>query len=66
MRPVMVVIASEVFDHDASFGQRPKLFPVEALVAEAAVEAFHEPVLPGTGRLDVDGLDLRNSKGSAL
>ena len=58
MRPLLVVLGSEVFDDDASLGQGPELLAVEALVAEAAVEGFHEAVLSGASRLDVDGLDL--------
>ncbi len=38
--------------------ERPELLLVEALVPEAGVEAFHEAVLPGTARVDVDGLDV--------
>ena len=34
------------------------MLAVEALVAEAAVEGFHEAVLPWAARLDVEGLYL--------
>ena len=42
MWSVMVVIAMEVLDDDAGFGQRPELFAVEALVTEATMEALDE------------------------
>ena len=48
----------EVFNDHPGFGEGPKLLAVEAFIAEAPVEALHEPILPGTGRLDVDGLNL--------
>src|SRR6516165_3920566 len=53
----MVVTLAVVFDHYARFAQRPQLLAVEAFVAEATVEAFHEPVLPRTAWVDVNGLD---------
>jgi hypothetical protein len=34
------------------------LLAVQALIAEAPVEGFHEAVLPWATWLDVDGLDL--------
>ena len=58
MRPLLVVSVSVVFDHDAGLGQGPELLAVEALIPEAPVEGFHETILPGAPRLDVDGLDL--------
>jgi hypothetical protein len=58
VRPKVVVAMSEVFDNDTGFGQGPELLAVQALVPEPAMEALHEPVLPRTGRLDVNGLDL--------
>ena len=54
----VVVVVAKVSDDDLRLGQRPEHFPVEALVAQAAVEALNEAVLPGTTRIDVDGLDL--------
>ena len=56
--PLMVIFDAEVFDDDARFGECPKLFPVEAFVAEASVERLDKTILPGTAGLDVDGLDL--------
>ena len=58
MRPGRVVFLTEVFNDHPSLGQGPELFPVETLVPEAAVEAFHEAIFPRVGRGDVDGLDL--------
>lgn len=63
MGPLRVVVLAEVFDHDARLGQRPQLLAIETLVAEAAVEAFHEPVLPWTGRGDVPASAFRPSSG---
>ena len=57
MRPLSVVVLAEVFDDDAGLGEGPELFAVEALIAEATVEAFDEPIFPRAGRGDVDGLD---------
>ena len=51
VRSKVVVAVPEVFDDHSGFGQRPELLAVEAFVAEAAMEAFHEPVLPGTPRI---------------
>lgn len=63
MRPVTVVVAPEVLDDDAGLGKRPKLFPVKTLVAEAAMEALDEPVMPRAGRLNIDRLDpVRSSQ----
>ena len=42
MRPAAVGVLSVVFDHDPGLGQGPELLAVEALVAEASVEGFHE------------------------
>jgi len=57
VRSKFVVLTPVVLNHHSGFGKRPELFPVQALVAEASVEALYEPVLPGASRLDVDGLD---------
>jgi len=54
----MVVFTSEIFDDDSGFGQRPELFPVEALVAPPAMKALHKTVLPWAARLGVNRLDL--------
>ena len=58
VRPPRIVVDAEVLDDDPCLGERPELFAVEALIAEAAVEGLHEAVLPRTGWLDVDGPDL--------
>jgi len=58
VRPPRIVVDAEVLDHHRRLGERPELLAVEALIAEAAVEALHEAVLPRTGWLDVDRLDL--------
>ena len=47
--PHGVVLDPEVLDDDAGLGQRPHLLPIEALIAEAGVERFHEAILPRTG-----------------
>lgn len=57
MRPACVVLLTEVLDHDAGFGEGPQLLAVEALVAESAVKAFHDAILPGASGVDVDGAD---------
>jgi hypothetical protein len=54
----MVIFYAEVFDENARFAERAKLFPVEAFVAEASAERLDETILPGAAGLDVDGLDL--------
>jgi hypothetical protein len=58
MRTRVIVVMPVVFHHDTGFAQGPDLLPVEAFVPEPAVEAFHEPVLPGASRIDIDRLDL--------
>lgn len=52
-----VVVLAEVFD-DACFGERPKLLPVETLVAEAAVDTLHKAAFPRTGGRDIDRFDV--------
>ena len=47
VRSKFVVLPPVILDHHSGLGKRPELFPVQALVAEAPVEALHEPVLPG-------------------
>ena len=49
--------AGSLDDH-AGFGKRPRLFPIEAFIAEAVVERFNEAILPRTGGLDVDRLNI--------
>src|SRR6478609_5247925 len=58
VRPVLVVLAAVVLNDYAGFGQRPELLPVEALVAQASMEALDEAILPRTAGLDIDRLDL--------
>lgn len=58
MEPGRVVVLAEGFNDHPGLGQGPALLPVEAFVAGATVEAFDEAVIPGTGRGDVDGLDV--------
>ena len=58
MESGFVVVLAEVLDDGASFGQSPKLFAVETLVAEASVETFHEPVFPWAGGRDIDRFDV--------
>ena len=58
VRSKFIVLTSAILDHHAGLCKRPKLFPVQAFVPEASMEAFHEPVLPGAAGIDVDGLDL--------
>ena len=53
-----IVLGPEVFDDHAGFGKRPRLFPIEAFIAEAVVERFNEAILPRTGGLDVDRLNI--------
>ena len=58
MRPPCVVVDAEVLDDDAGLCQGPQLLAIEALIPEAAVERFHEPVLLRAGRFDVDRPDF--------
>ena len=37
---------------------RPHLLPIEEFIAEAAVQRFNEAILPRTGGLDVDRLNI--------
>ena len=53
----MVVLVAPVFDDDPGLGQRPELFPVQALFPESGVEAFDVTVLPGAPGINVEGLD---------
>ena len=54
----VVVVLAEVGDDHPRLGECPKRLLVEALVAEAAMEAFHAAVLPGAAWIDVEGFDL--------
>ena len=42
MWALLVVTVSEVLDDDSGLGESPELLAVEAFIAEAAVEGFHE------------------------
>ncbi len=55
MGPVGVVLASPRLDNDLSLEEGGELFEVEQLVADPAVEAFNEGVLPRGAGLDVVG-----------
>ena len=65
MRSHLVVAAPELLDHD--FGIDPILEPFhrQALVAELAVEAFVQSILPWLARIDRDGLDVGAGERSA-
>ena len=52
MRPEVVVELSPALDHGAGFAKVPEPLPVEALVSQLAIEALHEPVVPGLARRD--------------
>ncbi len=54
--PPRSVVDAEVLNDHLCLGEHPKLFAVEALVAEAAVEGLHEAVLPGTGCAVIPGI----------
>jgi hypothetical protein len=53
----MVVFNAPILDHHPGFGQCPELLPLKAFFPQAAVEAFNEPVLPRTARIDVERAD---------
>ena len=57
VRPESVVLLAVVSRNHPAFGQGVELFPVQAFIPEAPVEAFHEAVLPGTSRLNVQSPD---------
>ena len=57
MRPYFVVVPSPTLDDDLCFGTRAEPFEAEALVAEFAVEAFRDAILPRLARLDQRGAD---------
>ena len=43
VRSELIVFLPVILDHHAGLGKCPKLLPVQALVAEAPMEALHEP-----------------------
>ena len=53
VRPDLVVVMAPALDDEPSFGQAGEHLLVQALVAEPAVEALHEPVLLRLARRDV-------------
>ena len=55
--PFLVVVAAVILGQDAGFGDAEHEFPVKALIAQAAVEAFDVPVLPGAAWFDIERLD---------
>ena len=55
--PFLVIVAAVIFGQDAGFGDAEHEFPVEALVAQAAVEAFDMTVLPRAARFYIESLD---------
>ena len=57
MRSVGVVVDPPVFDDPASFVEVREQVLVEALVAQAAVEALHEAILHRFARCDVVPVD---------
>ena len=58
-----IVMQMPVIGEDnAGFAERIDELTVQALPAELIVEAFHVAVLPGTARIDVDGLNALFSK----
>src|SRR5215472_17152274 len=52
MRTHLVVVLPPSFDDHLRLGARTKPFEAQALVAEFAVEAFHDAILPRLARLD--------------
>jgi hypothetical protein len=57
MRPHRVEVPLPRFDDDLRLGTRAKPFEAEALVAELAVEALTDPVLPWLARIDERRID---------
>ncbi len=57
MWPFIVMQMPVIGEDNAGFAERVNEFTVETLPAELVVEAFHIAVLPGTARINVDGLD---------
>ena len=52
MRAHLVEVPPPVFDHDLRLGARPEPFEAQALVAELAVEALRDAILPGLAGID--------------
>lgn len=52
MRPALVVELAPRLNQHLGFGQRVEPFPVEQFIAQLAVEALDEAVLPGLARRD--------------
>src|SRR3974390_884300 len=64
MRTHFVVMAPPCFDDHLRLGARSKPFEAQALVAEFAVEAFRDAILPGFAGLDQRRADaLREDPG---
>ena len=59
VRPLLVVELSPAFDQHLRLGAAAKPFPVQQLVAQLAVEAFDEAVLPRAARRDEGRADRR-------
>ena len=57
MRPYLVVVRAPRLDDDCGVGAGAEPFEAQALVAELAVEAFPDAVLPRLPRVDQRGLD---------
>jgi hypothetical protein len=57
MRANLVVVAPPGLDHDLGLGARQEPFEAQALVAELAVEALADAVLPGLAGVDQRRLD---------
>ena len=58
MRSNLVEPSSEVFDQDLRIDSILEPLHRQALIAELAVEAFMQSVLPGLARVDQRGLDV--------
>ena len=57
MRPHGVVVLTPTLDDNFCFGARAKPFEAEAFVAELAVEALADAILPRLTGLDQRGAD---------
>ena len=67
MRPHGIVVPPPTLDDDLGFGARAEPFEAETFVAEFAVEAFADAILPGLAGLDQRGADaLRSDPGQEL
>jgi hypothetical protein len=53
MRPLVVIKLPPFLDHDLRFAAGNEPFPVQAFVAQLAVEAFHKSVLSWAAQLDI-------------